>query len=163
MVKLVKHVWSRRVIYYIMLIIVVCPLAFVFGLFTPENLGFMEPVLCPPGMHLDQVTETQTDLRGTVVATHEGAAVRLDVCTQPSPGEARRRPRHSPLRLAADGVDVVHAIGYEAAEQALSTYAGTCTPVVVTFVADPPEPDRERALVVRADAVLAVSAAERQA
>jgi RNA polymerase sigma-B factor len=92
-----------------------------------------------------------------------GAAVRLDVCTQPSPGEARRRPRHSPLRLAADGVDVVHAIGYEAAEQALSTYAGTCTPVVVTFVADPPEPDRERALVVRADAVLAVSAAERQA
>ncbi|MBN1977211.1 MAG: hypothetical protein JW918_07395 [Anaerolineae bacterium] len=68
MVKFLKHVWDRRVIYYIILVIVACPLAMVLGAFTPENLRFLEPVLCPPGMHLDRVTETQTDLRGTVVA-----------------------------------------------------------------------------------------------
>jgi hypothetical protein len=68
MVKFVKHVWSKRVIYYIIFIIVTCPLLMVFGAFTPENLRFLEPVVCPPGMHLDQVTESQTDLRGTVVA-----------------------------------------------------------------------------------------------
>jgi hypothetical protein len=68
MVKLVKNLWSRRVIYYIILVIVACPLAMVLGAFTPENLRFLEPALCPPGMHLDRVTESQTDLRGTVVA-----------------------------------------------------------------------------------------------
>jgi hypothetical protein len=67
MVKLVKHLWSRRVIYYIILVIVAYPLLMILGAFTPENLGFLEPVLCPPGMHLDRVTETQADLRGTVV------------------------------------------------------------------------------------------------
>jgi hypothetical protein len=67
-VKLVKHIWDRRVIYYIIFIMVACPLTMVLGAFTPENLRFLEPVLCPPGMHLDRVTETQTDLRGTVVA-----------------------------------------------------------------------------------------------
>ena len=68
MIELVKYIWSRRLIFYITFIMVACPLAFVFGAFTPENLGFLEPVLCPSDMHLDQVTETQTDLRGTVVA-----------------------------------------------------------------------------------------------
>jgi hypothetical protein len=68
MVKFVKHIWDRRVIYYIVLIMVACPLAMVLGAFTPENLRFLEPVVCPPGMHFDQVTESQTDLRGTVVA-----------------------------------------------------------------------------------------------
>ena len=68
MVKFVKHIWEKRVIYYIILVIVACPLAMVFGAFTPENLSFLEPVVCPPGMHFDQMTESQTDLRGTVVA-----------------------------------------------------------------------------------------------
>jgi uncharacterized membrane protein YeiB len=68
MLKLVKHIWDRRVIYYIVFIIVACPLAMVLGAFTPESLRFLEPVVCPPGMHFDQVTESQTDLRGTVVA-----------------------------------------------------------------------------------------------
>jgi hypothetical protein len=68
MVKLIKYIWARRVIFYIVLIMVACPLLMVFGAFTPENLSFLEPIVCPPGMHLDQVTESQTDLRGTVVA-----------------------------------------------------------------------------------------------
>ncbi|MBN1811199.1 MAG: hypothetical protein JXA14_05120 [Anaerolineae bacterium] len=68
MVKLIKSIWSRRVIIYIVLVVLLCPLLTVLGAFTPENLSFLEPVLCPPGMHLDKVTETQTDLRGTVVA-----------------------------------------------------------------------------------------------
>jgi len=67
-VKFVKHIWSRRVIYYIIFIMVACPLTMVLGAFTPENLSFLEPVVCPPGMHFDQMTESQTDLRGTVVA-----------------------------------------------------------------------------------------------
>ena len=68
MVKFVKHIWERRVIYYIVFIMVACPLTMVLGAFTPENLRFLEPVVCPPGMHFDQVTESQTDLEGTVVA-----------------------------------------------------------------------------------------------
>lgn len=68
MIKLVKHIWDRRVIYYIIFIMLACPLSFVLGMFTPENLKFLEPLACPPGMHFDQVTETQTDLRGTVTA-----------------------------------------------------------------------------------------------
>jgi hypothetical protein len=68
MVKLVKHIWDRRVIYYIVFIMVACPLTMVLGAFTPENLSFLEPVVCPSGMHFDQMTESQTDLRGTVVA-----------------------------------------------------------------------------------------------
>jgi hypothetical protein len=68
MVKLVKHIWSRRVIYYIIFVMVACPLTMVLGAFTSENLRFLEPVVCPPGMHFDQMTESQTDLRGTVIA-----------------------------------------------------------------------------------------------
>ena len=68
MVKFLKHIWDRRVIYYIILVIVACPLAMVLGAFTPENLRFLEPAVCPPGMHLDQVTEVQTDFQGTGVA-----------------------------------------------------------------------------------------------
>jgi hypothetical protein len=67
MVKFVKHLWSKRVIYYIILVIVACPLLMVLGMFTPKNLSFLEPVVCPSGMHLDCVQETQTDLRGTVI------------------------------------------------------------------------------------------------
>ena len=68
MLKVIKHIWDRRVIYYIVFIMVACPLTMVLGAFTPENLRFLEPVVCPPGMHFDQVTESQTDLEGTVVA-----------------------------------------------------------------------------------------------
>jgi hypothetical protein len=68
MIKLVKFIWSRRVIFYIVFIMLACPLLFALGAFSPENMSFLEPVLCPPGMHLDQVTESQTDLQGTVIA-----------------------------------------------------------------------------------------------
>ena len=68
MFKVIKYIWDRRVIYYIILVIVACPLAMVLGAFTPENLRFLEPVVCPAGMHFDRLTESQTDLRGTVVA-----------------------------------------------------------------------------------------------
>jgi hypothetical protein len=81
MIKLVKHIWSRRVIYYIIPVMVAYPLLMVLGAFTPENLSFLEPVVCPPGMHLDRVTETQTDLRGTVVrlnAACTGGEQRVD-------------------------------------------------------------------------------------
>jgi hypothetical protein len=66
--KIIKHIWERRVIYYVVFIMVACPLSFALGAFTPENLRFLEPVVCPAGMHFDQVTESQTDLRGTVTA-----------------------------------------------------------------------------------------------
>jgi hypothetical protein len=29
-----------------------------------------DPVLCPPGMHLDQTVESATDLRGNITATN---------------------------------------------------------------------------------------------
>jgi hypothetical protein len=67
-IKIIKHIWERRVIYYIVFFMIACPLTMVLGAFTPENLSFLEPVVCPPGMHFDQMTETQTDLDGTVVA-----------------------------------------------------------------------------------------------
>lgn len=135
------------------------------GSTPPVTVGSEEPV----HIHLIASVEApDRDLRQSVRALaaglrDTGATVRLDLLTQPSAGDDRLASGESSLRFAADEVDVVHAIGYEAAEQALAAHSGTCTPVVVTFVADRPEPDRERALVERADAVLAVSAAERQA
>lgn len=68
MLKVVKYIWSRRVIIYIVLIMLGCPLSMVLGTFTPENLGFLEPVVCPSGMHLYQVTEVQDGPEGTEVA-----------------------------------------------------------------------------------------------
>jgi hypothetical protein len=68
MLRLMKHIWERRVVYYIVFMMVACPLTMVLGAFTPENLGFLEPLVCPAGMYFDQMTEAQTDLDGTVVA-----------------------------------------------------------------------------------------------
>ena len=50
--------------------ILMCPLLFVGGVFFPSSLVFLEPILCPSGMHLDQSTESISDLRGNVTAIY---------------------------------------------------------------------------------------------
>ena len=48
--------------------ILLCPLLFIGGVFFPSSLGFLEPVLCPAGMHLEQLTESMSDAHGNVTA-----------------------------------------------------------------------------------------------
>ena len=108
--------------------------------------------------------ELRRSVRAFAAALRDtGAEVRLDLLRQVPDGQDRQGRDEPALGVAGADVDVVHAIGVEAAEQALAAAAGTDSPVVVTFVAERGDPVVERALVDRADAVLAVSAAERDA
>ena len=108
--------------------------------------------------------ELRRSVRAFAAALRDtGAEVRLDLLRQVPDGQDRQGRDEPALGVAGADVDVVHAIGVEAAEQALAAAAGTDSPVVVTFVAERGDPVVERALVDRADAVLAVSAAEREA
>jgi len=50
--------------------ILMCPVLFIGGVFFPSSLGFLEPVLCPSGMHLDKLTESMSDARGNVTAIY---------------------------------------------------------------------------------------------
>ena len=50
--------------------ILMCPLLFVGGVFFPSSLDFLEPVLCPPGMHLEQLRESISDARGNTTAIY---------------------------------------------------------------------------------------------
>ena len=50
--------------------ILMCPLLFIGGVFFPSSLGFLEPVLCPSGMHLEQSTESISDARGNATAIY---------------------------------------------------------------------------------------------
>jgi len=47
-----------------------CPLLFIGGQFFPSSLGFLEPVVCPSGMHIDQVTESISDPRGNATSSN---------------------------------------------------------------------------------------------
>jgi len=50
--------------------ILMCPLLFIGGVFFPSSLDFLEPVLCPSGMHLEQLTESMSDARGNTTASY---------------------------------------------------------------------------------------------
>jgi hypothetical protein len=47
-----------------------CPFVFFAGTFFPQALGFLEPFVCPHGLHLDNETLSQSDLRGNTTATY---------------------------------------------------------------------------------------------
>lgn len=47
-----------------------CPLLFVGGVFFPSSLGFLEPILCPSGMHLDKLTKSISDARGNITGNY---------------------------------------------------------------------------------------------
>ncbi len=68
MPKLVTSILRKLLLVFALLNVLLCPVLFGLGTFAPEALSFLEPVVCPPGMHLDRVTETQTDMRGTVTS-----------------------------------------------------------------------------------------------
>lgn len=51
------------------LTILMCPLLFIGAQFFPDSLGFLEPVICPSGMHLERVTETVADDEGYATAS----------------------------------------------------------------------------------------------
>jgi hypothetical protein len=52
-----------------------CPVLFAAGMFAPRALGFLDPVVCPPGMQLNNASSHQTNNEG-----NEVTAVNL-VCT----------------------------------------------------------------------------------
>ena len=52
------------------LIILMCPLLYVAGAFFTSSLSFLEPVVCPSGMHLGRTTESISDARGNVTASY---------------------------------------------------------------------------------------------
>ncbi|MBN1180199.1 MAG: hypothetical protein JXD18_13390, partial [Anaerolineae bacterium] len=65
-----KSILLKALLVFALLNILMCPVLFVLGAFAPQALGFLSPVLCPPGMHLDSKTRSQSDLRGDVVAVN---------------------------------------------------------------------------------------------
>src|SRR6187431_3121673 len=56
-----------------------CPLLFGLGMVAPRALGFLDPVVCPPGMQLNNASSQQTNDEGNdvtavnLVCTAEGA------------------------------------------------------------------------------------------
>ncbi len=44
-----------------------CPLLFAAGMFAPRTLAFLDPVVCPPGMQLDNHSYDTTDMEGNDV------------------------------------------------------------------------------------------------
>jgi hypothetical protein len=52
-----------------------CPMLFGLGMLAPRALGFLDPVVCPPGMQLNNASSQQTNDEG-----NEVTAVNL-VCT----------------------------------------------------------------------------------
>jgi hypothetical protein len=65
-----KSILLKILLVFAVLNILVCPVLFGLGAFAPQALRFLEPALCPPGMHLDSETRSQSDLRGNVVAVN---------------------------------------------------------------------------------------------
>ena len=61
-------VWRKVLLALAILTILMCPFLFVVGRYFPAALGFLEPVLCPPGMQLGSTTESLSDPRGNVTA-----------------------------------------------------------------------------------------------
>ena len=60
-----------------LLTILMCPLLYIGVSFFPASIGFLEFILCPAGMQLDQVTEMETDPEGE----DEEVRVSSVVCT----------------------------------------------------------------------------------
>ena len=62
---------SRKILLILALFtILICPLLFIGGVFFPSSLVFLEPILCPSGMQLDQSTESISDARGNATALY---------------------------------------------------------------------------------------------
>ena len=53
-----------------LLSILMCPLLFIAGQFFTDSLNFLEPVICPSGMHLGRITESISDPRGNATASY---------------------------------------------------------------------------------------------
>ncbi|MCP4540544.1 MAG: hypothetical protein GY832_25690 [Chloroflexi bacterium] len=68
MPEIVASVLRKLLLIFALLNMLLCPVLFGLGTFAPDKLSFLEPVVCPAGMHLDRVTETRTDMRGTVTS-----------------------------------------------------------------------------------------------
>jgi hypothetical protein len=62
--------WRKALLAIALLSILLCPILFLAGNFFPSALGFLEPVLCPAGMHLGSKTESLSDPRGNVTDSY---------------------------------------------------------------------------------------------
>ena len=57
-------VFHKMVLLVALLTILMCPLLFIGVRFFPSSMGFLEFILCPSGMHLEQETEMAADPEG---------------------------------------------------------------------------------------------------
>jgi len=53
-----------------LLSILLCPLLYIAGEFFTDSLSFLEPVLCPSGMHMKRTTESISDPRGNATGSY---------------------------------------------------------------------------------------------
>ena len=61
---------KRLLLVLALISILACPALFVTVTFFPSTLAFLDPVLCPQGMHLDNETRSQSDERGNVTSVY---------------------------------------------------------------------------------------------
>jgi len=64
------YVFQKILLIFAVLSILMCPLLFIAGQFFTNSLSFLEPVICPSGLHLDQTTESISDPRGNATASY---------------------------------------------------------------------------------------------
>ena len=50
--------------------ILMCPVLFIGSEYFPSFLIYLEPILCPSGMHLEHLTESISDARGNTTASY---------------------------------------------------------------------------------------------
>ena len=63
-------VLRRILLIFAFLSILMCPLLYIAGEFFTGSLSFLEPVVCPSGMHLGRTTESVSDARGNATASY---------------------------------------------------------------------------------------------
>jgi hypothetical protein len=69
MIKFVKSMLLKLVMILGILNLLTCPVTFAMGIFAPDSLGVLDPILCPSDMHLIQHQEYRTNEDGDRVVS----------------------------------------------------------------------------------------------
>jgi hypothetical protein len=69
---------NKVLTYAALFVILLCPIVFLAGVFAPQVLSFLDPVVCPDGYTLDKAVGTYLDEVG-----NEGTSVDM-VCVSPA-------------------------------------------------------------------------------
>jgi hypothetical protein len=69
---------NKVLTYAALIVILLCPIVFLAGIFAPQALSFLDPVVCPDGYTLDRKVGAYLNEVG-----NEGTAVNM-VCVEPA-------------------------------------------------------------------------------